>query len=877
MESPWRGRRGRQVRGSGPAAAPILFLGEAPGKDEEWAGEPFVGAAGRFLWHGQDWRGTTRFEGLERMGVRREDCRIENVVETRPQDNVLATVTPENVRRWQGEFWARLEGLAPNVIVPLGNLALNTLRRSPLPLTKKGKWRIKRQQNQPPQIDWRDKIGNWRGSVFGVHTNNGRRIKVIPTFHPAYVLRAGDFYGCWRGDLERIRGDARFPELRLDPRSSHLIDPTPEDGHAFEVLVHQTWLRDGREAILAADIETIAKGRRIDCIGLSVDETFSITLDLRFPWAWALLRRLMKHPIAKTFHFGVFDVFKLAEKGVPVRNWRWDSLNLHHTLDPRDQHRLAYCASRDLRVRYWKDERKEEGKSASAKEARNRPRFHKYCGKDVCRTHALTTRYIAKVRARGLLRVYRQLSHRTALSCLRLAQTGFNVDHAVRAEIAERERLVIAETRQAMTAMAERDLVAEKGLSNPRVAAYFFDRLGCKAERGSRSTNELVLRRLWRRYKKARPMVELILRYREKGKVAQEVRATIVSSDGRLRSRYSPTAKTLRLRAGKISDDEGINAQNRDRKSDLRRMFIPDSGHVLIEVDQSQGESRIVDGMGGNVGNARVSPLERDLHVENAAKIFDVEYDDLLAAYRAGDPDADLKRQLGKRTRHAANYGMGGVRMSEQALVDTEGALVLDPDECDDWLERMKKRAPEIEAYQAWIRGQLIETGSLTSSWGMTVYFTGLRLTQEHHKEAYAWMAQHEVGTLTNQGGLNPLDEELQDGRWRGAKAVQQGHDSVVVSAPPRHAYAILRFLAERMGVARTYPGVNEPWTLAMPIGVKAGPNWKDMTEWKLLPTEKEFDQWLSEYSCSSPSRTPSRASRRTRSSSPSGGHAIRA
>jgi len=835
----------------GPTGAPVLLVGEMPGKEEDAAGEPFVGTSGRFLFEGRDYTGPTKFAGLTMMGLRREHVRIENVGEVRPPENTVHRLTPATVAKWQEDFWRRLENLSPTVVIPMGNLALNTLRRTPLPVTKKGTWKLKATP-QGKIIDWRDKIHNWRGSIFWARTNSGTRVKVIPTFHPAFVLRAGDAFDVWQSDWLRILGDKNFPELRLDPRCHHMIDPTQKDAHHFEMLVHQTYQKDSRAAVLACDIETVAHGKVVDCIGFSLTPDFSMTFDLHADkgW-WKTVGRLLAHPIAKGWHFGLYDLYVLWAKGKTVNNSRWDSHQMHHCLDPRDQHTLAYCASRDLRVKFWKTEAKEDGKPG--KRTKDRPQFLTYNGKDVSRTRALIgnpdEQYWGQLRAQGLMPVYRDHYRRLSTACLHLTQVGFAVDNQARHAMELREKALVAQHRSDMMTMAGIDLVAEKGLSGPRVTSYFYDTLKCKPfyRRGTsnRTADELAIRRLMRKYKKAKPMGQLVLGYRGHAKILQELRETIVSKDGRMRSRYTPTAKTGRLRSSAISKVEGINAQNRDRHSDLRKMFIANPGHVLVEVDQSQGESRIVDGMTGDPELqrlARMLPTEMDQHILNASKIFEREYDELIAAYQAGDSEAMEQRQLGKRVRHAANYGMEGPRMAEITLVETEGAVVLDPDECTEWLARLHASTPGLGRYHAWVRQQMIELGYLESSWGRRYYFKGLRLSKEDYKEGYAELPQHEVGVITNRLGFVPLSEDITKGMFPGANIVQQGHDSLNVTSLPKHAYDIARYLSEGMGVERTYPGAGGPWSMAMPIGIKVGRNWLDMKEWKLLPSREEFE-----------------------------------
>ena len=372
--------------------ARLVILGEAPGREEEALGAPFVGASGRFLW-----------EHLAKVGVRRQDVRAENVLEVRPEGNDLWTIPPHQMARAQEDCWRRLSKLeGANLIVPVGNLALNTLRRAPLPIVRSGKragkWRLTRTP-QGVAIAWRDKIGNWRGSVTRAVFEGGQRVKVIPTYHPAFILRAGDAWDVWKADLQRVSEDRTFHQLRKWPVARHEVDPPPPVCQEFLRQVQAA----GPEALLACDIETRpAPGRaRIRCVGFALTVDQSIILDPHRHWKWIV--QLLRHPIAKVWCFGLYDRYVLAMSGglVPQNNLV-DVQSLHHLLDPRDQHRLAYMASRELRVEYWKDEAKEEGGTSGSQ--KDEFKLRRYCGKDVTRTLALAGVLLQRVRDQGLER-----------------------------------------------------------------------------------------------------------------------------------------------------------------------------------------------------------------------------------------------------------------------------------------------------------------------------------------------------------------------------------------------------------------------------------------------------------------------------------------
>jgi DNA polymerase len=155
-------RRTHVVYGVGNPDADLLFVGEGPGFHEDQQGEPFVGAAGQLL---------TRM--LEGIGLRREDVYIANVVKCRPPGN--RDPEPDEIEACTPWLVEQVSLIQPALIVTLGNFATKFVLNTTTGITR------------------------LRGQVFPWH---GR--KVIPTFHPAAVLRSG-------GDNSR-----QFQDLRSD-------------------------------------------------------------------------------------------------------------------------------------------------------------------------------------------------------------------------------------------------------------------------------------------------------------------------------------------------------------------------------------------------------------------------------------------------------------------------------------------------------------------------------------------------------------------------------------------------------------------------------------------------------------------------------------
>jgi len=156
------------VFGVGNPKARLVFVGEGPGAEEDNQGIPFVGAAGQLL---------TKM--IAAMGYGRDEVYICNVVKCRPPGN--RNPEPDEIAACQPFLEAQLNAIRPLVIIALGKFAAQTLLRTDTPIT-----RLRGQ--------WREYVG----------------IPLMPTFHPAYLLRnPPEKKSAWI-DLQAVM--ARFPK-----------------------------------------------------------------------------------------------------------------------------------------------------------------------------------------------------------------------------------------------------------------------------------------------------------------------------------------------------------------------------------------------------------------------------------------------------------------------------------------------------------------------------------------------------------------------------------------------------------------------------------------------------------------------------------------
>jgi len=165
-------QRTQTVFGVGSARPELVFVGEGPGADEDARGEPFVGRAGQLL---------TRMIGA--MHLRREDVYICNVVKCRPPEN--RTPTEEEMKTCSPFLFRQLAILRPRAIVTLGRPATQTLLASNAPIGKlRGQW------HDFPPLEY---------AHLGLP-----KCRLMPTFHPAYLLRSPDEKGKAWADLQQV-------------------------------------------------------------------------------------------------------------------------------------------------------------------------------------------------------------------------------------------------------------------------------------------------------------------------------------------------------------------------------------------------------------------------------------------------------------------------------------------------------------------------------------------------------------------------------------------------------------------------------------------------------------------------------------------------
>ena len=317
----------------------MMIVGEAWGKEEAEKGLPFIGASGNIL--------NTL---MAAVGIRREEVYLTNVFNLRPGENsnelsLLCGPKTEALKGYpaltsgkyvRAEFAPELDRLfqeiereRPNVIVAAGATPTWALL---------GVAGIRKARGAPSH-------------TAGIAAQKLGQIKVLPTYHPAAVMREWKLRPIVMADLEKARREAEFPEIRR-PRREFWLYPTIEDLYEFE----SRFIMPG--APLSTDIETA--GGQVTCIGFAPSPGIALVVpfvdaeqkDGNY-WrtkreemeAWRWVKRICEtHPhIGQNFLYDANYLWRVY--GIRCFGMEDDTMLLHHALQPEMEKGLGFLGS----------------------------------------------------------------------------------------------------------------------------------------------------------------------------------------------------------------------------------------------------------------------------------------------------------------------------------------------------------------------------------------------------------------------------------------------------------------------------------------------------------------------------------------------------
>lgn len=820
-----------RVHGDGPIPSRIMLIGEAPGENEEREGTPFVGASGQEL---------NRM--LQEAGIMRSECYVTNVCKIRPPDNQISAFvattkreiterhkllrdrycTPE-VHEGYAELLTEIEMVQPKIIVAFGNLAMWVLT---------GQWGILK----------------WRGSLLQVAYGGP---KVIPTIHPAAILREWSNRAVVLNDLRRVK---RHMTSRIyDNKPEWRFQIRPTYGQATQTLKELLVISDTSELTwLDFDIET--RNGYIDCIGISWSRSDAICIPFMAAGKPAgywhedeeaeiiyLLYKLLTHPkVFIRWQNGLYDAQYVYRHWHFIPRGGQDTMISQHSVFAALPKGLAFLASMyaDWYV-YWKD----EGKIASNIPEDQRWRYNLQ--------DCVYTREVGEVLAQTVIKMKLSTveARQQALfwPVLKAMLSGVRVDPKRRADMA----VDIQEELSAREAFLFTVLGHSINPSSPKqMQALFYEdlqqppilkRVTIQGRQVMRPTcDDEALTKIGAREPLIRPICNAIADIRTLQKLLKDFVMMPLDEDGRMRCSFNIAGDaggksapySYRLSSGQNAFGSGGNLQTIPsekskssgkaaargsmdfRLPNVRSMYVPDPEYTFFDMDLDRADLQVVVWEADDVMLKAALRLGVDVHLLNVYTLDNQDPPPLeeLVETHPAYPDhrgpRKHKREFSKVFCHASNY-VGGAK----TVAAHTGRLVHD-------IERAQKiwfaAHPGILAWHKRTEEQIRRYRFVENRWGNRWYiFDRLDALLP---EACAWVPQSTVGILINQIWQSLYDHLPE------VEVLLQVHDSLAGQFRTKDATRIVSRMQELSRIVVPY---EDP--LIIPTGVKTSAvSWGD-------------------------------------------------
>ena len=759
-----------RVLAEGDKQARIMLIGECPGEKEMELGRPFVGQAGKVL------------EGiLDEVGLVRSQLYITNVMQTRPAGNnfklfytkVKGRVVP-SVELLEGYERLRNEiaSVRPNVIVPMGNEPMKAL------LGHGG-------------------IVDYRGSI--LQSPYG---KVVPTIHPAAVLRKWEYRPAVISDFTRIIEESVTPDVRYDTRElvvAYSMEQALEELRKLKEAKYVTF--DIEEETDQVTCIGFASGReQAVCIPFWYGDSGSLRTTEEEVRIWEEIKSLLEDErVLKVAHNGNYDIGELDRLyGIEVKGFAYDTQLMGHTLYPELPKSLAFYTSIYTRQPYYKFMRKTDEAEV----------HFRYNALDCCVTYEVKEKMLLELAEEKMEPFYQRYLHDLVGPMLRMERKGVLFDKKRCMELRAVYRRGIARLERLLNAQTGKELNAR---SPDQMKSWLYGELKLPKQyqkdkvTGEKklTVNEEALRNLI----KERPDVKglkTILAIREKEKIYGTYLKVTLDSDDHIRCNFNISGtETGRLSSSKTLRGTGTNLQNIPGGV-VKSLFLAEGGCVLINADLSQAEARVVAYLAGESRLIKVFEEGGDIHRKNAANIFG----------KSESEVSDEERQMAKRVVHASHYGMGPATFAKDAGIPLGRAKAL--------LNQYFATYPRIKIWHMQVADSLRKSRVMRTPFGRKRVFFN-KWSESVLREGLAYVPQSVVPDIINQG-IVELDKQGVDVRL-------QVHDSILCTE--LDSFECVTQTVEKIRQALTCAIEINGKVFVIPVDFKVGYNWQEMYKLK--------------------------------------------
>lgn len=817
----------KYVPGMGPIGAKILILGEAPSYEETAQGKPFIGPSGREL---------DRL--LKDAGVPRGECWVTNACKYEVPANVGKKKLPFHVRarnhgidmdQQLAELRVEIGEIKPNVILALGGTAL---------------W----------ALSGKDKISKHRGSLMW-----GMGTKFVPTYHPAHLLHSasgGEIKGYWNRqvmifDFKRAYDERHAPELILPNR---VLQIAANSGELWQFLQRYKDHPD-----VSVDIE--AGGHCLPvCIGLAFTKSHGMAVPLwnrdgisTIPDAdlavmWSMVAQILweKNIVGQNFNY---DRDKIRRLGFTIRRIHSDTMLKAFAINPELPKGLAFNTSIYTREPFYKDDGMYEGSYRDLLLG---------CARDACVTKEIDENMEPDLEELGVTKFYRNFLLDLPDFYAEIENNGFVVNEDKRTDLLTKyvewdERLGFE--------MHQLSGVDINPNSAPAVHSLLFEswKLPMRSGTGEEELTSLLNLKNGVRDPEQRSWIEKCLERRRVRKTISTYLMAIPDYDGKMKTtcfmcletgrtstgQQEPPIRPLQdtVGKGKKADMKPMGAafqvftKHGDIGADVRGMYEPGEGEILVQLDSSQAEARVV---------FKLATDEQALR-----DIDEHDYHALTASWFFGGTESDYSKKVqgkelpirfaGKTLRHAGHLGAGKRRAATELNTQARKykiPITIDEGQAERALRIFHAKQPKIQqVFHKEVIEQLKEKRQLTAPlpWGIDAERGGVRIFYERwgddlFREAFSYLPQRAVTDNTKAAGIRIKRQ------CREARIILESHDALLFAIRREYLEDFVPLAKKEMERAINFTACSlSRGFLKIPCEVEIGENYLDLQKFRSI------------------------------------------
>lgn len=825
-----------RVEGIGALQPKLMIVGEAPGQKEDETGIPFVGPTGEML-----------DDFLFKAGISRHECYITNVVKYRPPMNdfdklhLIGVSLEDSIKElWENE----INVLKPNCILAVGNVALNAI------------------------CDL-DGILNYRGSILLARDGT---TKCIPTIHPAALFKKAS-----NDESERSSGGLEWTYTKLiqaditraveESLTAELNLPSRTLSIAYNSLdLHRFFGEYSNLDKACIDIESI--NCVPVCIGFAFSRHHAISIPLlkrignnfltdmgdnELDECWRMIDNQLRR-LKLVGHNLMYDDYKLSLIGLQCPNVYSDTLIKVRVLFPElPIKKLHVLASLWTREPFYKEEGKEFRIGKKPIE-----QLLRYNGKDCVVDFEIDEVMENDLQSMGdsynvpMMNYYYNYMMKKHKFYLRMANNGFAIDFVKKAEL----KKTYNEMREVVHKRLVEAVGQEINVKSPKQKYELLYKIMKLKIMKKAPTSEDTIVALMANHAKKKGHKEILEDILEESRIRDQLSRYInfqPDYDNRCKSTFNISAtETCRsstgilkkpLRPKKIGLAFHTVAKHGRLGKDIRSMQKADPGYILVKIDSSQAEARIVALLSEDWELLKAFD-EIDIHRRTAGLMFGYHpklelSKDFKHPLIDSLPKDGPERFTGKKIRHAGNYDMGKRRLMTEFNTDAQKygiKMTISEWKAGQYLELFHSASPRIKGvFHTQIKEAIDSTRCLIDPFGGVRIFNG-RYDEELYKEGYANIPQRTVAHLV-QGGALRIEDEIQESKLTDYMWLSEDHDSLTLQAPENNWEPYAKLMKKHLEVPidfSLYCTLKRNYKLVIPAEVEIGFNNADYQKVKL-------------------------------------------